>query len=399
MDAYQEMTGKRAFNFGIRGANIYVLGQVLEHVLASDGRVRDIYLNLDFSVFLERERFQPIKFNKTFLKYEGQYGVPHITAESFLQTVFSWDAVKDSKNKIMANYLNRWQHPYYMASGKAYEDNLLDFFQRDHWRFTRTLSMMDRDASYRGTGLNPECIEELGRMLTLCRERGVELHLFIAPAHARQMEILTEVWPLYQEWLRALVQLAPVTDFCEYNEITMSEAMPGLVDEETNPYFWDVVHMKTVLGNRVLRGLLGDREALTGFGTVLSPENVEEHIRELERGRAAWEEAHPESVEETLYYGRFSPRLPRDLQDSEAVQERSLIRVEYVARDYLDEQSHWRSGAALAFKEMPFALEISREERLHRESQGLFLRCWRMTRGSGSMLWQNWSTAKPQRIS
>ena len=364
MDAYKEMTGKSAFNFGVRGATIYEQGKVLEHVLASDKRVRDIYLNLDFYSFLEGEYLHPAKFSKTFLKYEAQYGVPYITPESFLQTVFSWDALTDSKDKIKANYKKHWQHPYYMASGKAYEDNLLDFFQRDHWRFTRSLSMMDRDGNYREARLDPECLAELRRMAEMCRERGIELHLFIAPIHARHMEIFAEIWPVYEEWLRALVQVAPVTDFCGYNEITMSEAKPGLVDEETNPYFWDVIHMKTSLGNRVLRGLLGDREALAGFGTVLNQDNVESHIRGMARGRAAWEAAHPESPEETLYYGRFSPRPPRDLQGLGATQERSLIRVDYVSKDYLENRSHWRNRPVLAFKTLPFDMELSREERL-----------------------------------
>lgn len=364
MDAYSEMTGKSAFNFGIRGATIYELGRAMEHVLVSDGQVRDIYLNLDLYSFLEGEHLRPAKLSETFLKYDGQYGVPHITAESFLQTVFSWDALKDSKDKIKANRLKRWQHPYYMASGKAYEDTLLDFFQRDHWRFTRSLSMMDRDGNYREARLDQESLEELRRMAELCQERGARLHLFIAPIHARHMELFAEIWPVYEEWLRALVQIAPVTDFCGYNEITMSEAKPGLVDEETNPYFWDVIHMKTSLGNRVLRGLLGDREALAGFGTVLDRDNVEAHIRELARGRAAWEASHPESLEETLYYGRFSPRLPRDLQGLEAAQEDSLIRVDYVSKDYLENNSRWRNKPVPAFKKLPFEQEISCEERL-----------------------------------
>ena len=150
MDTYKQMTGHDAYNFGVRGASLHEQRCFLEHMLAVDENLQHVYLGLSFSNFIHGQYFSADVEPKSFLDISEQLGEKHITWDSLARTVFSFAALRESKAKILANMQKRWTHPYYTASGKPYDDNLLEFCKKDHWYFDRTLILLERDGIYRG---------------------------------------------------------------------------------------------------------------------------------------------------------------------------------------------------------------------------------------------------------
>lgn len=366
MDVYGEMTGKAAYNFAMPACTMYESRRALEHVLASDNQVKDVYIGLMFFMFLSGG-YNPLpQTMPAFKDVDSQYGVSHFTLDSLLKTVFSWEALNDGKNKVKANYQSKWTQPCYMDSGKLNDELLLEKEKRIQNRFTRYLASSVGEGSYNEVQLRQDNFEELIHMLELCAARGVNVHLFIPPMHAQQLEAEAECWPVYEEWQRTLAEISPFMDFCNYNEMTMSPVRSGGGDENTNRYFWNTSHMKTEMGNLVLASLLCAPSAVPGLGVNVTSDNVEEHLRIMREGRKAWEAAHPESPEEVRYYG-VSSVFPQILRGRQLQQGRSLVRIEAAGAISLAKFGDWRERQAKLGRYQLLDFTLSRREYLHLE--------------------------------
>ena len=361
MDTYKRLTGHEAYNFGVRGASLYEQRRFLEHVLATDKNIQHLILGLSFSNFIRgkdiKQNFRP----QSFVDISEQLEKNHITGDNLAKIVFSYAAIRESWIKIQANMENMWTHPYYMKSGKPYDDNLLDFFQRDHWRFDRTLILLERDGLYEGAEIDEDAWHEFERIVSICRNNEIELTLFIPPVHAMQMEEVAACWDTYEEWRRRIVQVEKVLDCTGYNDITTTDPKQGLVNEDTHPYFWDVMHCKTVVGDMIISQLVDNTDAQ--IGVWLTSDNLEQHLRELRAGRSIWEAGHQDILEQIRYYRGFSPLVPQQLKKGNFTSGESVIRL-HMARQSVAPDAQANNGAVMARleKDMPFHFNLKQSD-------------------------------------
>ena len=316
MEAYESATGKRAYNFGERGAALYESRRSLEHALAVDPELKEVYFGLTYEKFVDGDHLDVMRVRPWFQEIECQIGSAYVVPVVIAKTVFSWQALKDSTSTIVENQRFHWEHPRYVK-GRPCDDNLLEFNLREHRQFNHTLKVLQRDGVFTGTYIDEDAMAELRNIVRLCREHELKLTMFIPPVHARCFEARSSAWNVYEDWLREVVSIYPVLDFSGYDDITMSEAAAGQVVSDTNPYFWDVAHGKAILSEKILPDLLGGLESQPAWGTWVTPENVEARLSQLRQEMLAWEENHPESVEENLYYASFSTRIPDVLNNVE----------------------------------------------------------------------------------
>ena len=365
-DVYEELTGVEAYNFSVRAASIYEQRRILEHVIANDGNLKKVYIGVVFLDFVDREYCTLPMKDKSFEANESQYGKSFVIPHNYLRNLLSLDALKESFIKILENHKNQYTNTFYMESGKIYDEHLLRHFQFNHWWFNNTAATMARNGDYRGIKLNRERVGELRRIVELCQEKNIDYHVFICPVHAMQMELAAPVWPVYEEWKRALVEIAPVMDFSGYNEMTMSPAKSGIVDEDTNPYFWDTMHMKPKVADLVMERLLGLEGNLPGFGVLLTKENIEQYLSELKSGRELWETVCPESVEESRYFSGFSNVIPRALRDvAEVNGQKNLVSVDRVGREIQVDYIDWRQQTNKLEKSISFEISLTQRNRLY----------------------------------
>lgn len=364
MDFYKQLTSKEAYNFSLRGATMYEQRRSLEHIIANDDKLKEVYIGIVFEDFVDGEYYPLLKEEVSFEDNEEQYGRAYMTPQNFVRSALSWDAFKESVKKIADNCKHGYVHPFFMESGKVYDEHLMSYFQENQWKFNRTMAMMGRNGNYRRAKLNQESIDELKKILGLCQENGIEYHLFICPVHARQMELLAANWNAYEEWKREITAISPVMDFSGYNDITMSDSRPGVVDVDTNPYFWDVMHMNSRLGNRLIAALLGKDESPDGFGVMVTKENVDHNLAELKQGRELWEAKHPENIEEVRYYSGFSDMEPMDLREKKAIYANDSLIVERIGHEKIDKYNDWRTYFVKKGKGKQFGLQLPKEERI-----------------------------------
>lgn len=158
-------------------------------------------------------------------------------------------------------------------------------------------------------------IDDVRRLIALSHERGIDLVIVIAPAHARQWETIAAagLWDEWEQWKRALASANrdeaaaqrrpafPLWDFSGYNEVT-TEPFPPLGSAASMRWYYESSHFTPEAGNRVLGRIGGNADAK--FGVRLDTIDVENHLRALRADRIAWREANPADAAEIDALGR-----------------------------------------------------------------------------------------------
>lgn len=143
-------------------------------------------------------------------------------------------------------------------------------------------------------------LDQLRALIRFCREHNIRLLLYIHPYHAHMLEMyrLAGLWPLFEEWKRALVRIVEAEaavsrgqpqlelwDFSGYSGIT-TESMPTMREKgRLMQWYWEVGHYKGEVGNLVLDRLLSaggqEDQAPDGFGIRLTSGNVDARIEAI----------------------------------------------------------------------------------------------------------------------
>ena len=294
---YTKLTGEAAYNYGLRGATLYELRRSLEHVIAVDKDLRKVYLNVSFAMFSFDPRIVQVKARPGF--DEEQLGKKHITLGNIEKTLFSWQAFEDSCRTVSMNRKEQYEDTFYTEGGHPTAHSIRDYYKDKPYPFlTSFIGEASQYANERK--LKDESFEELERILQLCRENGIEIQVVSLPVHARFLEMIDVSSPIYAEYLARLTELTPVSDFTGYDEYSEAANVGSEKEVGSNPYFWDTHHPKDLLGAKVIGALLGKETSLVG--SLVTRENVAEHLQSLRDGRCWWEQSHPESMEEVRHY-------------------------------------------------------------------------------------------------
>ena len=312
-ETYKNLTGREAYNFALQGASVYEMRRLLEHAIALDDELREVYVCIGFEMFVNLSDGKPMMPTKDAFD-ERQIGLPFMDGSNFAKTTLSFQALKDSAVTVMTNRRQPTEETFFTPGGRWREISIEHFISGLQWHFSVAPRVYD---AYIGMSLYEESFSELEEIVSLCNQHGLALTVYTLPMHARSMELRKNVQGLYAEWLRRVTRIVPLMDFEAYNDITMAAYGEGVVTETTCEYFWDSHHPKRHVGDMVIARLLGRNNDMPGFGVVVTAENTDEVLERLRQGRLRWEVMHPDSVEEVLYYTAFLPEPPSLLRDKE----------------------------------------------------------------------------------
>ena len=162
--------------------------------------------------------------------------------------------------------------------------------------------------------LDESSLTYVRRIVNFCRQAGIDLRIFITPAHAHQQEIAaaTGAWPSLEDGKRALVRVLaedgarhrslpsiPAYDFSGYSTVT-EESLPATGTHDEMRYYWDSSHFKSLVGDYALDLVLGDGSAPdrapSDFGVTLTVDNIESVIEEQRQRQAAYRARFAEDV-------------------------------------------------------------------------------------------------------
>ena len=313
-DSATKRLERPVYNFGVLGMTAYEQRRFVEHVMAVDPAVKEIVLAADLSKFVSGERYKT-PFDESLSHEEDQIGKTYVTLSNIEQTLLSIKATEDSYDSLKANRKQNWQVPYYLAGKTLSQEALLGYFHREHWRFNRSLLLVQREGWLENIELNEKCFSEYERIAELCREHNVGLKIYIPPMHAEAMIAYADCLSVYGEWLKKLTSIAPVWTFFAMDDISTSPVNDGTFSENTNMYFWDSIHHKSDVGKWIVAKMFGKEEkGMPGdFGVLLSNDNLGPYLEHLQAGIETWRSAHPEAVEAVKYYAGFLDTVPSDI--------------------------------------------------------------------------------------
>lgn len=157
-------------------------------------------------------------------------------------------------------------------------------------------------------------VHELTSLIRVARSRGAEVHLVIYPYHAHILELfrMTGLWPAFEIWKRVLVeavhdlegssdpQSSPLKlwDFSGYSQYA-TDPVPSHGDLKTTvQWYWEAGHFKKELGDLVLNRVLGRSsvDAMDRFGVLLSRQNIDRHLAEIEENGRRYRVTRAEEV-------------------------------------------------------------------------------------------------------
>lgn len=161
------------------------------------------------------------------------------------------------------------------------------------------------------SGATSPALDDLRRVIKLCRQHGINLRLVIYPYHAHLLEIiqLTGHGKIFENWKRAVVHVAhtesisaglapiPLWDFSLFNEYTQS-SVPAKGDKKTiNKWYWEAGHFKRELGDRILEQILSEGSPYPELGVRLDSTNLESVLAQQQALALNYRQTHAAEVD------------------------------------------------------------------------------------------------------
>jgi hypothetical protein len=133
-------------------------------------------------------------------------------------------------------------------------------------------------------------------LVRFAHKSGVDVRLFINPIHARMLIAIQEagLWPQYEEWKQALVQILaeeaarsgsailPLWDFSGFNSVATEPVPPPGDREGVVKWFWEPSHYKKATGDMMVSRMLDHANEAAGipedFGVLLTASNIDAWI-------------------------------------------------------------------------------------------------------------------------
>jgi hypothetical protein len=309
--------GENCYNMAMPGIDAYETLRYFQHALALHPLKRAL-VNLDFRVFHAEGSLSPdFKEQRFAVDVENRPQLNWFAARlpDMAASLISSSALLDSLRVIR---FQGWSK--LTLSEKGQWLSLTDQFK--HWQAFQqyTRNTWKRYGEFKARPFDiTASLKPIARLLRLAHRQGVELHLVIPPSHAWHWETLrlSGLQPRFEDIKRALVLINqqeaqasgktpyPLWDFSGYWGVA-AEPVSRREDQEM-AWFWEPVHFKVALGNRVLDRVLLNKslDAEGEFGRRIDAANLEAHLADWRERQRRYQESHPEDIREIERIGQW----------------------------------------------------------------------------------------------
>lgn len=307
------------YNASLPSARIFELYQYLRHA-QSEASLSQVVIGLDFFSFDAGRTSEP-GFETSRLNTQHSVLVNFQMVKDIMTGLLSYDALSASfdtlngQGEITFGYLNngsqdtRRRREMIKAKGghfAAFESSLKSIISDDDG-----IAKLDYGHD---TG---EKINSLGwfrELVRFCIKERIELYVLISPVHSQWLEMIWQLgaWNDYEQWKRDITQIVEIEateagvdtpveiwDFSGFNNISMEQVPKPEDASQEMKWYWEASHYKRETGNLMLdKALLGIKgEAIPGFGSRLTMEGIESHLRSIGEERQKYEKEKPEELE------------------------------------------------------------------------------------------------------
>ena len=308
---------RKAYNFGLAGANAHEIAEAFAHVVALHPP-RRVIVGLEFYMFSADKPTAP-----------GYEDLPFAQRPSYRwdfwrfmgQHVFSAEYTSASAADVwqaISKWTSAWLSPTVSAATidrseprtRAEFDAMMLSIDK-----VQVVSLYPADRPFRTVDdAGVSTLDAVRRMVALAREHDIDLRLYLSPNHARSFETIRLLgwWPQFEAWQRELAAIVsedarahpgarPVElwDFCCYNGVT-TDRIAELADGAGFEHFADTIHFKTPVGYMLMNRMFGTGAAASlpaDFGIRISANTIDSHLSAISDAQRVYASTHPDDVQ------------------------------------------------------------------------------------------------------
>ena len=266
------------YNLGILGANTYELKRYFEYA-TTNNNVETAVVSLDFYAFNKirdvRPGYSDFRLSTKYMIPQDLFGL-YFSFDS-LNLIFNPDArgLYFEKDGTYTRHLDKNKIDF------IFEVELVEDFSREeemYWEYE----------------LSTEAINDIREMISLADDESVDIEFFITPLHSTLFyaAMISGYWPTYEEWFREIVSVQPVWDFSGCNSVTTELISVDMKN------FEDPSHYSPEIGKLVLNRMFSYQSETVpaDFGVYVTPDNIDQHLKQVRTQCQQWEEQNPEIV-------------------------------------------------------------------------------------------------------
>ena len=282
-----EQSGHDTFlNASLSGSTLAELAGVLR-LATTNPRLQRVLWGVEFYAF--DEKFTGIRHADTLTRLRASERQALVMKVE--ETLFNMQAFRDSRRVLMR--AARGRKPESLTDPVPWTEDLIrerlaavsgrGLAQRKESRIENQLK--DWIVSYENYRLSPQQITFFQETVASLRRAGLEVILFVPPMSDCELEAIDQLgaWDAFQYWKRLLLDVGPYWDFSGYGKLDVT---PDL--------FTDVPHFKPVVGQIILRRVLGmgcagcgqRAQTIWGAGVWLDQSTADAYLARQEAARA-----------------------------------------------------------------------------------------------------------------
>jgi hypothetical protein len=315
------------FNAALPGTDSTTSLQTLQHVLASPGGKPSVVVwGIDFMDFLVDPRMPPPSLTAAAVAGTGGRWLTQSDGSDnpmrwrqqlrdYAESTLTMTALLDSVQTV-ASQRNPYASDLTPLGFNPMQDYIKISADEGYWNVFSQKDVANLQAYLRrpksildAGGRSSYALEDVQRVIQLCQQNGIALHLVVYPYHAHLLEIMriSGHWQVLEDWKRALVRMAesaaqpgqpvPLWDFSGFNAYT-SEDIPARGDRKASmQWYWEAGHFKSALGGLMLNRIFGAGGAGTEWGVRLQSSNLEAQISALQTQEQDYRRQHVAEVQ------------------------------------------------------------------------------------------------------
>lgn len=269
---WENLTGNKTYNFAVTSATIHESFRYLEYAVATDKKLNEVILCVDFFSFVDNPEQHFFKILPVF--EENRLGKFLPTLQDFQKVLFSWDAIKDSYKNFEKNSAENLNFSCHDLNGKFSEAYIDYHYSNPDMSFLGIFKAWNESVDFSTLALLENALKDFESFVKLCQENNIKLHVCIFPLYPLHYECFDPCQNVYNDWKVKLVSIAQVYDFTSFDE--------NFINQQN---FWDTSHAKLILGDEILNSI---HSGNLKFGKIITPENVQHHNEEISHQRAIW---------------------------------------------------------------------------------------------------------------
>jgi hypothetical protein len=276
-----------AYNLAIPGGDMYEAMRYFQHALANQPDLQQVVIGIDLVAFEHRDNIGALDPQQEEILGKTSY------IQNLPSLIFSTDTLRSSFSTVLSNLANEPVRENYLSNGRLLRSNPPHLSTQEVFRLHLRKAYFN--LWYDNYQLSQKQLDAFRTIVETCRQEGIDLKVFISPAHATQWEAVRakNLWTTFETWKREIVQITPVWDFSGYNTVTTEP----LSDNMQN--YLESSHYVKAIGDLVLNRLFDYQEEKVpnDFGVLITSNNIESHLARIRNQREQWATQNPDVVQ------------------------------------------------------------------------------------------------------